>query len=158
MDSFGLSSHIIETVDSTTFSVDLSCAIASQFKTAGFVVQDVGHHIIVGCLFDSPDVEPMECACIYLDDDILWIKAIAARWWFRDTNDDRYFNEFWKVVDQLKGTEFKSFIANRRFHEGTVGDLPKPEYCDEGFKEAFESGALKDWFGTPADYEQMSLF
>jgi hypothetical protein len=158
MNSFDLSSHIIETVDSTLFSAALSHAIASQFKAARFAVNDIGHHIIVGCLFDSPDVEPMECACIYLDDDILWIKAIAARWWFRDTNDDRYFNAFWKVVDRLKESEFKSFVVSQKFHEGTVGDLPKPENCDEGFKEAFESGALKDWFGTPADYEQLPLF
>lgn len=158
MNSLGLSEYVIGSTDTLVFDGTMSKMIVAHFRVAGFFAQDIGHHIVTGCYFDSPDKEPMECACIYLEDEHLWVKAIAARWWFRDTNDDQYFNSFWAVIDLLKQSQFKPFIAANKFHEGVVGGLPSPDYCDEGFKEAFESGLLKDWFGVPSDYEQLTLF
>jgi hypothetical protein len=128
-----LLNYHIQTVDSTPLESELSATILEALRSREFVAQDVGHHIAVRCpnIFQGhfKNQEPWDCAIIYLEDNTLWIKAIAQRWWCLfnlvpgDEENDPKYQAFWEAIDSLDPL-WKSFEASGgNVQQGTMGEL-----------------------------------
>ena len=122
-----LGNHLLQTVDSTPFEPNISSQIREALKSHGFDVQDNGHHISV---FTRPkgtsDEHSWECACIYIEDNTLWVKALALRWWqlFNIYDDDPHYQQFWTAIDSLNESAWSRFKAEGfQVIQGTVGEL-----------------------------------
>ena len=113
-----LSDCLLQDSDPTPLGPETSKTIRQALEASGFDAQDVGSHLSISV--SEPPLKPAEFAIIYLDDDdeVLWIKALAQRWWLLFLLGDRNerFAQFWRAVDALPP-------MNYAVQQGTIGEL-----------------------------------
>lgn len=114
-----LGDRLLENADPSPLDDATSTTIRSHLSAAGFEAQDVGSHITIS--FTEAPLAPVEFAVIHLDEDgkVLWIKALAQRWWELFLIGDRNgrFAQFWQAIETLPALPYP-------IEQGTIGDLP----------------------------------
>lgn len=101
--------------------------VVNTLRQAGFSAYDNRHHIAVATEFPGTEFAEWECAVLYIDEEqTLWVKVLAQRWWLLFTIGDRQqrYEALWEAIDTLEPrlSQFATLVGGN-LKLGTIGEL-----------------------------------